>query len=41
VQEDNGRALGLYRSFGFSDLVMGDSDPTRFLVKPLDELDRR
>jgi ribosomal protein S18 acetylase RimI-like enzyme len=36
VQDDNGRALGLYRSFGFSDLVMGDSGPTRFLTKPLD-----
>ena len=36
VQDDNGRALGLYRSFGFSDLVMGDSGPTRFLTKSLD-----
>lgn len=36
VQDDNGRALALYRSFGFADLVMGDSGPTRFLTKPLD-----
>jgi ribosomal protein S18 acetylase RimI-like enzyme len=36
VQDDNARALGLYRSFGFSDLVMGDSGPTRFLSKTLD-----
>ena len=36
VQDDNGRALALYGSFGFSDLVMGDSGPTRFLTKPLD-----
>jgi len=37
VQEDNVRALGLYGSFGFSDLAIGDSGPTRFLVKSLDE----
>ena len=36
VQDDNGRARALYLSFGFSDLVMGDSGPTRFLTKPLD-----
>jgi len=36
VQDDNGRALALYGSFGFTDLVMGDSGPTRFLTKPLD-----
>ena len=36
AQDDNGRALALYRSFGFSDLVMGDSGPTRFLTKPVD-----
>ena len=35
VQEDNERALGLYHSFGFSDFVVGDSAPTRFLAKPL------
>lgn len=35
VQEDNERARSLYRSFGFSDFVIGDSGPTRFLSKPL------
>lgn len=41
VQQDNGRALGLYKSCGFSDLLVGGSGPTRFLVKPLDGSDRR
>ena len=41
VQEDNGRAVALYGSFGFSDLVMGDSGPTRFLTKPLDTPTKR
>jgi ribosomal protein S18 acetylase RimI-like enzyme len=41
VQDDNGRALALYGSFGFSDLVMGDSGPTRFLTKPLHEVSSR
>ncbi|MBI1312813.1 GNAT family N-acetyltransferase [bacterium] len=36
VQDDNLRALGLYRSFGFVDLVYGDSQPTRHLVKLFD-----
>jgi ribosomal protein S18 acetylase RimI-like enzyme len=35
VQESNGRALRLYEGFGFSDFVVGDSGPTRFLAKPL------
>ncbi len=35
VQEDNAPALGLYRSFGFVDLVFGDSAPTRYLVKAI------
>lgn len=35
VQDGNHRARGLYRSFGFGDLVFGDSGPTRFLTKPL------
>lgn len=36
VQDDNRRAYALYESFGFSDFVVGDSGPTRFLSKPLD-----
>lgn len=36
VQDDNAGALGLYESFGFSDFVVGDSAPTRFLTKALD-----
>lgn len=35
VQEDNVSARGLYESFGFSDFVIRDSGPTRFLSKPL------
>ncbi len=35
VQEDNVRATGLYRSFGFADVLVGDSAPTRFLAKKL------
>jgi len=34
VQEDNPRALGLYRSFGFEDMIV-TAKPTRFLTKPL------
>jgi hypothetical protein len=36
VQDGNTRARGLYESFGFTDFVVGDSEPTRFLSKPLD-----
>lgn len=36
AQDDNHRALGLYRSFGFSEVVVGDSGPTLFFGKPLD-----
>lgn len=36
VQDSNGRALRLYDGFGFSDFVVGDSGPTRFLTKMLD-----
>ena len=35
VQEDNHRARALYSSFGFSDFVVGNSAPTRFLSKNL------
>ena len=35
VQDDNTRARALYESFGFSDFVVGESAPTRFLTKPL------
>lgn len=35
VQDDNERARALYGRFGFSDLVLGGSRPTRFLVKAL------
>ena len=35
VQEDNVQATGLYRSFGFGDVVVGDSAPTRLLAKKL------
>jgi ribosomal protein S18 acetylase RimI-like enzyme len=34
VQDDNTRARGVYRRFGFEDYDLG---PTRFLVKPLDD----
>lgn len=37
VQDDNLRARGLYESFGFSDFVIGSSEPTRFLTKPLED----
>lgn len=37
VLDDNTRARALYRRFGFEDPVYGQSAPTRFLVKPLDE----
>jgi ribosomal protein S18 acetylase RimI-like enzyme len=33
VQDDNMRARGVYRRFGFEDYALG---PTRFLTKPLD-----
>ncbi len=36
VQDDNHRALGLYKTFGFAEVTYGDSGPTRFLSKPLD-----
>ncbi len=36
VQDDNARALALYKNFGFADFVLGDSGPTRFLTKKLD-----
>ena len=35
VQEDNGRARNLYESVGFSDVLIGNSAPTRFLAKKL------
>ena len=35
VQDSNTPARGLYESFGFADVVFGDSGPTRFLSKPL------
>jgi ribosomal protein S18 acetylase RimI-like enzyme len=35
VQDDNRRARGLYESFGFTDFVIADSGPTRFLRKRL------
>jgi hypothetical protein len=36
VQDDNTRARALYRSFGFSDFVIGDEQaPTRFLSKAI------
>ena len=36
AQEDNQRALGLYRKFGFEDFTLGDSGATRFFAKTLD-----
>lgn len=35
VQEDNLPARTLYERFGFTDFVVGDSAPTRFVAKPL------
>lgn len=35
VQEDNTPAMSLYKKVGFCDFVMGDSEPTRFLIKPV------
>jgi len=35
VQDDNRRARGLYQRVGFTDFVVGDSGPTRFLCKSL------
>lgn len=40
VQDDNERALALYERFGFSDLRVGDSGPTRFLTKDLGMIGR-
>ena len=37
VQEDNLPARGLYERFGFVDVRYGDSGPTRFMGKPLDD----
>ena len=36
VRDDNTRALGLYRSFGFGDFIVGEPTPTRFLGKLLE-----
>jgi ribosomal protein S18 acetylase RimI-like enzyme len=35
VQDSNRRARALYERFGFVDFVVGNSDATRFLSKPL------
>lgn len=35
VQDDNQPARALYERFGFTDYVVGDSAPARFLTKPL------
>jgi GNAT superfamily N-acetyltransferase len=35
VQDDNRRARTLYERFGFTDFVVGNSAPTRFMSKPL------
>lgn len=35
VQDSNHRARALYQRFGFSDFVVGDTGPTRFLSKAL------
>ncbi|MDA8746099.1 GNAT family N-acetyltransferase, partial [Rubripirellula amarantea] len=35
VQDDNPKARGLYISFGFREFVVGDSEPTRFMTKPI------
>jgi len=40
VQETNRRALALYETFGFSDFVVGESGPTRFLTKRIDDSER-
>lgn len=37
VQDDNRPARTLYERFGFRDVVYGDSGPTRFLGKTLEE----
>ena len=37
VQDDNTPARTLYERFGFRDVVYGDSGPTRFLSKKLDQ----
>ena len=35
VQDGNKPARSLYQRFGFTDFVLGDTGPTRFLTKPL------
>lgn len=35
AQQSNGRALTLYRKFGFEDFTLGDSGPTQFFAKTL------
>ena len=35
AQEDNVRAVEIYRKFGFQDFTLGDSGPTRFFAKNL------
>ena len=37
VQDDNLPARTLYERFGFRDVKYGDSGPTRFLAKPLEQ----
>jgi ribosomal protein S18 acetylase RimI-like enzyme len=39
VQDDNTPARALYEHYGFRDVVYGDSGPTRFLSKKLDQGD--
>ena len=39
VQEDNTRARNLYGRFGFTDFLIGNSAPTRFLAKKLSTTD--
>lgn len=39
VQEDNRRARILYECFGFTDFLVGNSSPTRFLAKKLSTTD--
>ena len=36
VLDGNGPARGLYESFGFRDVAVGEKGPTRFLAKPLE-----
>jgi ribosomal protein S18 acetylase RimI-like enzyme len=37
VQDDNARARALYERAGFGDAIVGQSRPTRFLAKALDD----